>query len=689
MNDPIQIAVQMLAGVCDGACVKDGTGFNRFDTTYGRRLATSDTWTDHDRYCAYRMIRKYRKQLTGFGIDYDALPKPVGHDRHPIQADRSIIRQNSHLEIRFEYDAEVVRLCRDIPGRRFEGFDTDDKHWECPAGYMQVVSLMPLVMDHRFEVDDDFFDWASDLALREGKAVEASRAKDADIEVTGLGGVLRPYQKAGVVYALDHPKTFIADGMRLGKTCEAIATIQAAKAYPALVICPATNVLSPWMQELRKWLPGKRICALGIDYADYTADVFVVNYEKLAKWEEESDSNTLFAARGRKKVKRGDKKLVLAPILRPLLGKIKGLIADESHYIKEPKSQRSRMVKLLAERCDRVLLLTGTPVINRPSELIHPLQVLGLLDTVFGGYQAFRSTFCDPIEYGYTWDKKHQDNILGSLNLKLRGSCYIRRTKEEVVKELPPKQRTTVPMEIDNRREYESAERDVISFVARKAVEDESFVRGLQGLDIEKQKELRSERYKDAEVRAKQAEALVRIEALKKLTVKGMMKGIVAWVEDFLADSNEKLVLFAYHIDIQNELAKHFPGCAQISGEDSQSEREKQRVRFQTDPNCRLCVSSLKVGTLGIELSAASTTATCELLWSPADHDQAEERVWLADKKNPIMAYYLIGSKTIQVDIAELIERKREIVKASTEGGKVTDMNVFADLLKRLRERST
>ncbi len=171
-----------------------------------------------------------------------------------------------------------------------------------------------------------------------------SKAEDAELEIEGLGGELMPFQRAGVAYALERRRVFLADEQGLGKTIQALATVQADLAYPAVVVCPASLKLN-WLREIETWLPGRG----AVPYPAAPPRIsraptsIVLNYEIAAAH---------LKALGE-----------LAP---------RALILDESHYVKNPVAVRTKAILELVESLgpDALrLALTGTPVVNRPAEL--------------------------------------------------------------------------------------------------------------------------------------------------------------------------------------------------------------------------------------------------------------------------------------------------------------------------------
>ncbi len=341
----------------------------------------------------------------------------------------------------------------------------------------------------------------------------------------GLGGELKPFQRAGVSYLLSQRRAFLADEQGLGKTIEALAALEADGAYPAVVVCPASLKLN-WLRELERWLPGRSARALVGTGGGVTttvtgaADVTVVNYDILAARLEEL--RALSAARaGARRV--------------PLL--------QERRRQAHPGGRSGSPRRCRSEGL--VLALTGTPVMNRPPELIAQLRILGRLADFGSGAQfgrRFRGT----------------DAHL-RLHWHLRARCFVRRLKSEVLPQLPAKTRAVVPVELDNETEYRLAERDVVAWLQS------------QPLDL---------RELDAKVAAAlRAERLVRLNALKLLAARGKLHAALAWIHDFLS-SGERLVVFAHHREIQRAVLERFPDALHILGEDSHVRARRGAARL-------------------------------------------------------------------------------------------------------------
>jgi len=244
-----------------------------------------------------------------------------------------------------------------------------------PASYAHLADSM-VFNDTQITAD------AQRLITAHKELEKASHATDAYMEPipdVAPGLTPLPYQRAGVAYARQQRRVIIGDEMGLGKTIQAILTIAAEQAYPALIIVPASLRLN-WQREVSKWLPG-RSCRLLTSPRDFLRpdphDIYIVGYETASRH--------------------------VGELTRPW----KALVCDESQYIKNASAARTKTVHKLAAKLAPnalVLLLSGTAIMNRPVELVSPLQVLYNTQlTPFGYKWAFISRYCAPHQTPWVW----------------------------------------------------------------------------------------------------------------------------------------------------------------------------------------------------------------------------------------------------------------------------------------------
>jgi SNF2 family DNA or RNA helicase len=166
--------------------------------------------------------------------------------------------------------------------------------------------------------------------------------------------------------------------------------------------------------------------------------------------------------------------------------------------------------------------------------------------------------------------------------------------------------------------------------------------------------------------------------------VKGKIAGVIDWVKNFL-ETEEKLVIFANHRSVVEELSKEF-NTPCIYGGMNINKRQEAIDSFQNNPNVRVIVCNMKAAGVGITLTAASNVAFIELGWNPADHDQAEDRCHRIGQKNAVTAWYLLADETIAMDVSDLIEKKRDIVEHAADGKRLENIGMINALFSRLTE---
>jgi superfamily II DNA or RNA helicase len=542
-----------------------------------------------------------------------------------------------HFTVFHTWDRALAVAFRELPEaqpvHRPGRFFLRDAPWgvSVPADPALAPQLADYLAAHPgLHVEEPASELLEELKEEHGRAaatVALSYADDAELDGLDLGGELHPFQRAGVRYALARRRTFIADEQGLGKTVQALATIEADEAFPTVVVCPASMKLV-WEREAKHWLPRRRVAVLGgrtdepWDVEETAAaEILVLNYDIL-DW-------------------HADRLAELEP---------KALILDESHYVKNARAARTKAALELAARLPDGALrlaLTGTPVLNRSEELVSQLRVIGRLRDFGSGARLtrrFRSAGSD--------DRLHWN---------LRAHCYVRRTKEQVLPQLPAKRHDTVPVLLSNEHEYRLAERDVIAWL-------QSLPLDLRAIDAKVAAALR-------------AEQLVRLNNLRQLAARGKLPTALAWIADFL-ESGEPLVVFAEHIATQQAVLKRFPWALHILGGDTSPARQRAVDAFQREDGPQLIVCSLKAASQGITLTRASNVAFLELDWTPARHDQAEDRLHRIGQDSAVTAWYLLAPDTIDETMAEVLERKRSLIDAVTDG-QVRDEERLVDVVVR------
>ena len=432
------------------------------------------------------------------------------------------------------------------------------------------------------------------LRAQAGKLPRRSTPPEGTFE-----GELREFQKEGLSFLLANPRTLLADEMGLGKTVQALACLAATKEFPALVVVPP-HLLRNWQTEIARFLriEGKaaRVCVLtGLKpYQPPEADVYVIHYLLLRGWKQ----------------------------VLPQMG-FRMVIFDEIQELRHSGTEKYSAASLLAEGCERVIGLSGTPIYNKGSEIWNVVNILDY--HCLGDWESFTRAWCD----GYGNHLVRDPALLGD-HLRREG-LILRRTKEEVLTELPPKRRLVQEIDSDD-KVYRELMRPVMDKLG-----------SLLAL------------HPDAKERAMLEEQVGRGE--RQATGVAKAPFVAAFVRA-LEDSGEKVLLFAHHhavMDIyRKELAAYHPVF--ITGRESTGQKEEAVARFM-EGRTNLCVISLRAAS-GLNLQRASCVVFGELDWSPAVHSQAEDRAHRMGQKDSILCYYLVAPQGSDRDMQDALGLK-------------------------------
>lgn len=425
-----------------------------------------------------------------------------------------------------------------------------------------------------------------------------------------------PYQLEGIRQGLEWKRLFIGDEPGLGKTLQSIGIVDVADAYPCLVICPSALKIN-WQREFEKFTDKK---ALVLSDSVRTTwpyllqmgmqNVAICNYESLRKyfvWDIKSEGKEFRL-----------KDVVFCPQIRMF----KSIIIDESHRVKDASTQQAKFTKGIASGKEWIVLLSGTPVVNRPEDLCSQLSIMDRLSE-FGGKARFIA------EYG-------EGDNLSDLSGKLYGTCMIRREKAKVLTQLPDKTRVNLYVDISNTDEYYTAQNDLARYLREYRMCSEGEIR-----------------------RKMHMEALVRFMNLRSLAAKGKVKQAIEFVNDFL-ETGKQFILFCSYHEVVDELRKAFPTAVTVTGRDSALMKQAAVDAFQSG-QAQLIICSIKAAGVGLTLTASSNVGFVEFPWTYADCCQCEDRAHRIGQKDNVTCYYLLGKGTIDGKLYDLIQQKKSI----------------------------
>lgn len=433
---------------------------------------------------------------------------------------------------------------------------------------------------------------------------------------------LFPYQREGVNWLESRGGNgMLAFEMGLGKTASSLRWADEHNdSYPLLVICPASLKYN-WEREAKLWCPGVKthIISGTKPYILPPTNIAIINYDIVCKWESEL-------------IQCGFKSLVM----------------DESHCVKNRKAKRTKACWRIASGIKHKILLTGTPILSRPEDLWT--QIAFINGRMFPSFWNYAKRYCAMKQTRFGTDTpgaSHTDE----LNAKLNGNVFIRKLKKEVLKDLPDKIHTIIPFDIDNNAEYKAAEKGFADWC------------------------------RGGKARI-QSEGLAKVEYARQAAAKGKMKGVISWIENTLEDV-DKLVVFAVHKAIIDELKKAFPACSvSITGETPSNKRQEIVDQFQTNPKVKLIIGNVKAAGVGLNMTAASTVAFVEVPWTPGEVNQCADRCHRIGAKNCVNVYFLMSKNTIEGHMLDIIKGKQKVCDSILDGVHEQQESVLKMLIK-------
>lgn len=551
----------------------------------------------------------------------------------------TIVEYSDRFVFHLDYRPKILSFIRQLPDRKY---DFINKTWYVPTQHRAEVEKFAKRFKFTFEAPS---------VMPAGPVITDFTLPELPNLTTPipLKMKLREYQEKGVAYNIEHKRAIIGDEPGLGKTAQAIATIVGTGTTPCLVICPSSLKIN-WLREFEKWSDLK--CLILNDtvkntYLNYyragIAQVFIVNFESLKKYFVESID-----------IPKGEKFKLEYVKFKDSINAFKSVIIDESHRVKDASTQQTKFTKGIAKGKEVILALTGTPVVNKPKDLIAQLGIIERLKD-FGGLPYFKARYCNG-------DKPPFHSNLKELNYQLYKHCFYRRLKTEVLKDLPPKQRDVMICGITNRAEYDHAHNDLESFLKTSGCSDSEILKKMRG------------------------EIMVRIGVLKSLSAKGKVKEVIEHIEE-VVDSGEKIIVFCHLKEVAQQLMNAFPGAVSIRGSDDNQTRQNNVDKFQKDPKTQVIVCSIKAAGVGITLTASSRVAFIEFPWTYADCVQCEDRAHRLGQPSSVQVTYFLGDNTIDKWCYEVIQKKKEISNDITGDEDTVEENMIDSIVTLFNQK--
>ena len=537
----------------------------------------------------------------------------------------------------------------------------DGQQLDAPLTLEQYSTMLQYLKTVKFVNIEEVPDWvmkAIEIAEKRDSQTEPTHSQsDQDLQYVSdmsrvtlqgrerVNQILR-YQLEGAKFGLRRGgRCLIADEMGLGKTLQAIMiAYQYHTEWPVLVVCPS-SIRFVWREQLKRWLGGLidpdkdvEVVTKGKDVPKSTSKIVIVPY-------------VLLEPNPHLQVRSGDK------------GAYNVVICDESHYMKDPSSKRSKAVQKILKKAKRMILLSGTPSMNNAEEMYS--QMVHLLPLPKKPtLTEFRERYCIRSEFmmrGYPIVKYTGARNGEELNALLVKAVMIRRMKQDVLTELPDKWRHRVELDVENSLFAQKVQEMTRGWLARSTGSGNNYQNTANEYGIETME-------------------------LWRMTGQAKLAAVKDYLTDLMSTHEApKCILFAHHKlvikGLEDLLVRTLPAGAyiRIDGETNSNQRAEHVRRFQTDPSCKVALLSITSCSEGITLTAASIVIFCELYWVPGLIEQAEARAHRVGQRDCVMCYDLVMPKSPDEVIFNMLERKKKDTSRildGTETGLITSTPV-------------
>jgi SWI/SNF-related matrix-associated actin-dependent regulator 1 of chromatin subfamily A len=416
-----------------------------------------------------------------------------------------------------------------------------------------------------------------------------------------------PFQAAGIEYAIDRPHAIIGDQPGLGKTIQAIGIANEAQMNKVLVVCPA-SVRLQWQREIGKWsvmrnrsdprrAPYTKAILRGRDGVDPAAQWTIISYD-----------------------------LIRDPTIRENLAKMQFdmLVLDEVHYLKTVDARRTKAVfgdGGLAERAEKIVGLSGTPLPNRPRECYTAVRNMCWEAIDFASEDSFRARFNPSmrLEGGAVFERVGR---LPELQARLRCNLMIRRKKLDVLPQLPKVVYEVLPVQ------ETSAIKKAIQAENLLGIDPKALVSGSGNLGFDGA-----------------------ISTVRREMGEAMAPRIAEHVSVLMDSGLDKLLLFCWHHSVLNYLEDRLRswGVTRVDGRTSPTGKARAVRSFQENPRTRIFLANMLAagtGTDGLQ-KVCNHIVVGEASWVPGENEQAVDRLWRMEQKNGVLAQFLVAPKSV------------------------------------------
>jgi SWI/SNF-related matrix-associated actin-dependent regulator 1 of chromatin subfamily A len=444
-----------------------------------------------------------------------------------------------------------------------------------------------------------------DFWLPKGALIKTHTIKNVEIDYTKYSH--RPplsHQKEAIEKLAGSKRFILADDMGLGKTTSTIIAALETGAKKILIVCPASLKIN-WQREIENYSDRGVYISEGKNFS-IEHDFVIVNYDILKNFYD---------------LKNKENSLITQ-------GNFDLIILDEAHYVSNGQAARTKLVNSFSKKCERVWLLTGTPMTNRPMNYFNLLSLVESPTAL--NWMAYAIRYCGG--YQFTAGTRKIWNVAGATNLEeLRDRTsrqVLRRLKTDVL-DLPEKIITPVYLRLKSKL-YEGLMGEYYDWYDKNPDESSS-------LTVQFSKLMK----------------------VRQVIAEEKIKDTIELAENIL-EQDKKVIIFTNFTDTLNKIANHFGKQAvKLDGSTSKPQRQYAVDQFQDNEKIKVFVGNLKASGVGITLTAAEAVIMNDLSFVPGDLAQAEDRAYRYGQKNSVSIYYPIFDNSVEAIIYDMVNKKK------------------------------
>ncbi len=493
------------------------------------------------------------------------------------------------------------------------------------------VEKLLVERDKAYHIWGKFFSGETihDFYLPKGALIKTHSIKDIQVDYSKYGH--RPpleHQKIAIERLAGSKRFILADDMGLGKTTSTIIATLETGCKKILIICPASLKIN-WEREIRNYTDRSVYISEGKNFST-EHDFVIVNYDILKNFYDiKNKENTQIYQ------------------FNPDL-----IIIDEAHYVQNGQAQRTKLVNHFTKRAERVWLLSGTPMTNRPMNYYNLLNIIE--SPVAQNWMAYAIRYCQG--YQINAGKRKVWIVNGASNLEeLRDRTskqFLRRLKEEVL-DLPEKIITPVYLRLKS-KEYETLMGEYYDWYRTNTGENSS-------LTIQFSKLMK----------------------VRQVIAEEKISQTIELAENIL-EQGKKVIIFTNFTDTLNKLNEHFGKISvKLDGSSTKPQRQYAVDQFQENDKIKVFVGNMKAAGVGLTLTAAEAVIINDLSFVPGDMSQAEDRAYRIGQKNSVLVYYPIFENTIEGVVYDIVNTKKQNIKI-VMGDNIDSGDLVEEIMNRI-----